>query len=404
MDALPPISLTAIYCQGNPADHGAAFFEQLQQEQKQIQVFAAPVAVKKFQDRQIPFVEFAYNKSSEGLAESIARKCSKSKVVMVDIGHPFSQQVLEILRDTSPHIMRVVYYDNPERLVPGKWSEEAAKTMALAHRVLFANANLAHEPIYKAPGQICELEYRKRFGVGYYPFHEAERVEARRKVERESMRSLLFSGLDLRSQEKIEDRGQKLIVYIGANNADYFENAFPAFISYLEQAIEQGADLSQTVIALHQHPGAKIGNEQREPNVDLRLLKHWLGKQKDQSKMPRFILSTGSFEHAQIAADGILYYQTSSSPQFVLAGIPTARVAHPEEQYEDMVVSNWLGPDLRDGPLLKSFLQTPEVYKISCNKQQLHEKLGIRSDWVEAFKSALTPPERRKRSWFWCCG
>lgn len=400
-------SLTAIYCHGNSAEHGAVFLDQLRKENYQFQVLAAPAAVQKFQDKQIPFVEFAEqagNSCQKKLAEALAAKCANSKVVLVDVGHPITQQVLEILKEQFPHITRAAYYDNPEAYVHGRWSEQAAKTMALAHRVLFSNANLAKESIFREVGQEFPLDYRKRFGTGYHPVQDAEWVETRRKVERESLRMQVFDHGDLFSHQKLEDTGQKLFVYFGANNDDYFHQAFPAFLDYLDQTLEQGADFSNTVILMHQHPGVKF-SAKRDFSLDLLGLKEWLHHRVDNPKIPKFILSQLSFEDAQVAADGILYYQTSAAPKFILAGIPTARVAHPEERYHDMVVSSWLGPDVRAGRLLKNFLQNPEAFKATCNKEEMKEKLGIRSDWFEIFKEAIKPPER-KQGWFnfSCCG
>lgn len=400
-------SLTAIYCHGNSAEHGAVFLDQLRKENYQFQVLAAPAAVQKFQDKQIPFVEFtdqSGNSCQKKLAEALAAKCANSKVVLADLGHSITQQVFEILKEQFPHIMRTVYYDNPEAYVHGGWSEEASKTMALAHRVLFSNANLASEPIFREVGHEFPLDYKKRSGIGYHPVQDAERVETRRKVERESLRMQVFDNGDLLGHQKLEDAGQKLFVYFGANNDDYFHHAFPAFLDYLDQTLEQGADFSNTVILMHQHPGVKF-SPRRDYSLDLLGLKAWLHKRAENPKIPTFILSQLSFENAQVVADGILYYQTSAAPKFILAGIPTARVAHSEERYHDMVVSSWLGPDVRAGRLLKNFLQNPDSFKATCNKEEMREKLGIRSDWFEIFKKAIEPLER-KQGWFnfTCCG
>ena len=240
--------------------------------------------------------------------------------------------------------------------------------MLAAQRVLFANANLAKVPIYQAPSEEVKLAPERRFGLGYYPIAQAETIGKRRTLEHELIRS------ELLSKYALVDQGQRILVYTGGNNEEYFTKAFPAFLQILDKASQQ-EDLSNIIVVLQQHPGAK------EKNLDRRLFEEW-----QVSGGPRLIVSEMNSDDAQVVADGILYYQTSMGPQFVIAGIPTIQVGH--NTYEDILVKNNL---CSTGTDASGFLKALEV-KIVSNRETIEQGLGIRSDWADALERAIATP------------
>jgi hypothetical protein len=98
------------------------------------------------------------------------------------VGDPFAITLHEKLEKKNPELLRLAYYDNPEPYVPGGYSETAAKVMQLAHRTLFANANLADQP-------------HKQKGIGYYPTEEAETLRRLRKSQQTTTRAQFFTSL-----------------------------------------------------------------------------------------------------------------------------------------------------------------------------------------------------------------
>jgi hypothetical protein len=351
-----------IACHGpGPADHFATYAEALTQRGHAVQIHATGAALKKLQERNIeaisPFsLENLSSEEEDELAGTIAKACSKASVVITDVGHAFDAKIQKALSDFG--IPRFAYYDNPEPFVPGGYSSMTAEVIKAAGGVWFANENLATAKIYSAVGQEIDFEGKKRLGIGYYPVAQAEKIAEKRKTEHESVRSAFLR------KHGIEDKEQKVWVYFGGNNEEYFSKAFPKFLSFLDRAPED------VIIVVHQHPGAKAQNRDA----------------KQLEGMSGVFLSDFSSDEAQILADAAFYYQTSMGPQFVLAGIPTVQVGH--ETYEDVLVRNNLAPSVTSA---EGFAQVPEILKKMAEvpKEDLLKGLGIREDWPQALERAL---------------
>jgi hypothetical protein len=326
-------AIALIACHGASADHFSVFAQKLLDEGYQVQIYASEHAVKKFQDRNIPITMVFERDEVQKIAE--ACQCS---VVLTDVGSPTDIALQKAFAGRA-----MAYYDNPEPVVPGGYSDVANEVMQLAEKVLFANANLANNPLMDVP-----LE--KRVGIGYYPVAQAEKIAGRRAAEGGTMRKRWFE------QQGIEDRGQKLLVYFGGNNEEYFTKAFPAFLEFLEQ------DLPGYIFILQQHPAAK-------------------GK---QQYSPKLVLSDWTTDDISVIADGALYYQTSMGPQLALTGIPIVQVGH--QTYEDVMVRSGICPSVTKR---EEFTETLQNLKLSDDKESIYLSIGIREDWLERLKSEI---------------
>lgn len=326
-------AIALIACHGASADHFSVFAQKLLDEGYLVQIYASEHAVKKFQDRNIP-ITMVFER---GEVKEVAEAC-QGLVVLTDVGSPTAIALQKAFAGRA-----MAYYDNPEPFVLGGYSDVANEVMQVAEKVLFANANLATSPLMDVP-----LE--KRVGIGYYPIAQAEKIAKRRAVEREDMRKRWFE------QQGIEDRGQKLLVYIGGNNEEYFNKAFPAFLEFLEQ------DLPGYIFILQQHPAVK-------------------GK---QQYSPKLVLSDWTTDDISVIADGALYYQTSMGPQLALAGIPIVQIGH--QTYEDVMVRSGICPSVTKSEEFADILQN---FKLSEDKELIYQSIGIREDWLERLKSEI---------------
>ncbi len=367
-----------IACHTGAADHFSTFAEALAGKGYKIQIYATGPALKKFQDRNIEIVTpFSLeNISKEDAATELAKKCAGAAVVITDVGHVFDISLQKALQCQASKSLRLAYYDNPEAFVPGGYSSVAAKVMAAAQGVLFANANFVKTPLYETPSQEVCLAPEKRIGLGYYPTSEAEKIGKRRRSDQSQIRAQFFT------KHSLTDRGQKVLVYAGGNNDEYFSKAFPAFLTFLSEASLK-EDLSHFVILLQQHPGAK------EKNFDANLVQQWLEQQSPEARIPQFFISTFNSDDAQVAADGMLYYQTSMGPQFVLAGIPTIQTGH--NTYEDILVKNGLCSTATDvDSLIRAFSRLQEDALVESGNEAIMQGLGICPDWASRLESAMT--------------
>jgi hypothetical protein len=373
-----------IACHGGPADHFATFAERLSKDVGTIDVFASGPAQKKFQERGIEVkVPFSIDKISpeeeDFLAEQIAKACSIASVVITDVGHAFDIKIQKALARLATHVPRLAYYDNPESYVPGGYSAIAAEVMLASQGILFANSNLTKTPVFQEPGKEIDFGSLKKVGIGFYPINSYT-IAKRRAAEQLSMRQTLLS------RNNLVDKGQKVLVYFGGNNEEYFSKAFPAFLSLLEEGMKQ-YDFTNVVIVIQQHPGAK------SKNLDGNAVLAWMSKHSEASEAPRMIISDFTSDDAQTIADGALYYQTSMGPQFVLAGIPTIQVGH--ETFEDILVRNQLSPSVTnvgqfinviDG-LIYQKKKTPQ--EIILAREAIHKGLGIKTNWLQTLEQAI---------------
>jgi hypothetical protein len=374
-----------ILCHGAPADHMATFSEKLSKE-KTIYVYATGAALKKFQERKVfvkrPFFLDNLSETEENvLAGQIARECSSAEAVITDVGHPFDIKLQKALAEYAGNTPRLAYYDNPEPYVPGGYSTTAAEVMLNSQGVLFANSKFAMETIYRNTNEEVNLEKQKRIGIGYYPVSQSEQVTERRQVEHQTIRA------DFLKKNGLVEQDPKILVYFGGNNEEYFERAFPAFLSFLTETIKT-TDFSKLAIVIQQHPGAK------ERNLDGNQVVAW-AKEQISEKAPAMIISDFLSEDAQVLADAALYYQTSMAPQFILEGIPTIQIGH--EIYLDMLVKNDLALSVTNAAeLAGAIVGLDDQTKQKPSRELIYSGLGIREDWFEVFSSAIMDQEKTK--------
>jgi hypothetical protein len=360
-----------IACHGGAANHFAVYAKDLASKGHSVQIYATGPALKKFQEYNsegLHGFSLEDGRSEEQVAEEIAAKCQKTVTVITDVGHVFDIALQNALASVAPSAKRIAYYDNPEPYVPGGYSETAYQVMQLAHKVLFANANLATTPIYRTPSEEVPLSYDSKVGLGYYPLEQAQEIAKRRDREHLLIRNEFFL------HSALADKGQKVFVYAGGNNEEYFSMALPACLQFIG-SLTAKQDLSDVLIVLQQHPGAKI------KNTDANLVEAWLRQQGNRAYSPRIIISDMSTDDALVLADTMLYYQTSMGPQFVLAGIPTVQIGH--ECYEDILVKNDLCLVVNNAEGLLSALQTLQKGDLQVSSEVVEEGLGIRSNWSE---------------------
>lgn len=362
-----PLSLGMIACHLGTAEGFAQFAHDLPSDQK-ISVFSAKEVQNKFEDQGVKSTSFSFKDLSEDdqnkLADSIAEDCASCSSVITGVGDLFYLKIQEALARKAPHVKRMAYYDNPESYVPGGYSEVAFRVMLAAHIVLFANTNLSDEPIYKEKERHVEIDFGsiKKVGLGYYPIERAEKIADLRKAA-------------------LTDSTQKIVVYFGGNNSDYFEKAFPAFIDRLTEALEQ-SDLSDFHFILHQHPGAK------KENRDANMLLDWVSQHGAKENAPKLTISNFSPEEAQVVAQIALYYQTSMAAQFVLAGIPTAQIGH--KPYLDLLVRNDLINSITNCDQFVETLNRLIHEREKIDQKVIFKALGIQRDWLRRLLNEIS--------------
>lgn len=366
-----PAAICMIACHANPGDHFATYAEALRNKGYNVQILAAGPALMKMQQRGI-VVSHSFsldnldNAAQEAKAQEIAKICEAASVVLTDVGHAIDVKIQKALSEYP--VKRLAYYDNPEPFVPGGYSKIACEVMQAAAGVLFANAFLALNPIFDGEGAELDLEGKSKQGIGYYPISQVMKLKERRDLEYNALRSRFFT------KHGIEDHGKKLLVYFGGNNEAYFEQAFPAFL----KIIAEQKDLSNHVVVIQQHPGAK-----RE-NRDGLQVAAWLN---DNSQKMKMIMSDFTSDDAQVIADAALYYQTSMGAQFALLGIPTIQVGH--ETYEDILIRNQLAASVTTSEGFAREINALSQSKEMPSQEVIFEGLGIRKDWLVLLEEAL---------------
>lgn len=373
-------SIAAAIClialNGGPADHFAAFAENLSKEGRIVEIYASGPALKHFEDRGVQVKEtFSLDQMSpeqeDALAAHIAKSCSEASVVMTDVGHPFDIKLQKALARAS--IPRLAYYDNPEPYVPGGYSLVAKEVIQNAQSVLFANYLLAQSPLFYEPGKEIDFGNRIKVGLGYYPIDRAE------KIARQRESSSLFRQVFLKNN--LLDEDLKVFVYFGGNNEEYFSKAFPAFLSLLEAGM-QYADLSHLVFLIQQHPGAK------ENNLDAGMVRAWLSVHGEKENAPKLIVSDFRLDEAQIIAEAAFYYQTSMSLLFALAGIPTVQIGH--NTFNDILVRNQICPSVTHVDQFLDVIHELVYQKQFAPQELVLNSLGIQSDWLQILETTLT--------------
>jgi hypothetical protein len=372
-----------IACHGGPADHFATYADALIQQGLDVHIFATGPALKKFQDRKVevksPFsLDNLDSEKEDELAKGIAKTFAASvatMMVITDVGHAFDIKLQKALKKYTFLAPHYAYYDNPEPFVPGGYSSTAAQVMQIAKGVFFANATLPFDKLYSEDKKEIDLTNKKLVGIGYYPVTQAETIAEKRKSEHKSERVAFLM------KNNMKDTGQKVWVYFGGNNEEYFSSAFPAFLSLLAESAEV-IDLKNKVIVIQQHPGAKA------KNLDGLQVSAWLEKFGNHPNMPKVIMSDFSTDYAQIIAEAALYYQTSMGPQFLLEGIPTIQVGH--KTNEDILYRNLLAPSAIKVTEFVSCIELLEKGILGhSSKETILSALGVKPDWPIILEKAI---------------
>lgn len=353
-----------VACHAGPANHFATFAKELENQGHNVHLLATGTALKTFQDLECKHLT-PFSLEDPHL---VAKKINNASVIITDVGHPFDITLHNILDREMHGTLRIAYYDNPEPYVPGGYSEIAAQVLPQAHTVLFANANLAHAPIFRVPFEEIVLPKERNVGLGYYPLTHAERLRERRASERIQQREEFFA------QNRLVDTGQKVWVLIGGNNDAYFSAALPATLGFFDE-LSDSHDLSDLIVVLHQHPGAKAVG--RDKNLVLNSARH--------HPYPRRLISNMPLDDALVLADTVLYFQTSMAPLFALAKIPTVQIGH--EVYPDILVKSQLCLTVNsEKELAEALTNMPPNQHEGC---EIEEKLGIRSNWLATLEGLL---------------
>ena len=187
----------------------------------------------------------------------------------------------------------------------------------------------------------------------------------------------------------LNDSGQRIWVYFGGSNTEYFEKALPKFLEFVGEASDN-KDFSNMIIVMQKHPTTK------DKNVEDRLVKEIAFVKPHHA--PSFIISDFTSDEAQVMADAALFYQTSMAPQFVLAGIPVMQIGH--ETYADVLVRNNLCTSVTSAPALIETLD--QILKDASEKnveahKRIEEGLGIQANWKENLINSLDSLLRQKK-------
>lgn len=309
------------------------------------------------------------NTETEQLLNAIEKEIASQSIVITDIANEIWVSLHKMLSEKHPAIKRAVYYDNPERYVPGSYSELAAKIIDKIEIILFANASLVQKGIESHEGVSIDLSKKSNFGIGYYPKIEATQILGI-KQNPEKVKSIKKSLLEKNS---IPDKNQKIYVYIGGANDVYYNKAFPHFLKLVSEVTKvYNSPLQNTIIVLQQHPRAKV-----EGNQDAKLV----NKLPSSCNLPEgfsFFVSDLPTSEALSIADGVFYYQTSMSAQFVFAGIPSViQVGH--DTYSDVLIRAGF-PSVTD---CENLIQALSSNAANANLQDLERQLGMDPDWMK---------------------
>ncbi|CAF0839551.1 unnamed protein product [Didymodactylos carnosus] len=374
-----------IVCDSGPAGHFAAFSKSLYQDNGpyHIEIHASGPALAKLQDSNLPdgikVVSFQLNRlasteEEEKLAKELNNKCHQqnARLIITDIGNKFDIKLQEFSSAITNNSW--TYYDNPEVFVPGGYSLIAHETIKKSKNVLFANMNLA-----KANGlPDIDLTNKTLYGVGYYPTEQAEMIYRRRITEKTTHRAQFFAKHKLN-----ELQYHQIFVYFGGNNQVYFEHAFPAFLSFLRDAIQQNE--TTFLFLIQQHPAAK------QENLDGKMVTKLM---QDNNIKCSVLLSDLTSDQAQILADGAMYYQTSMGPQFALAGIPVMQVGH--DIYDDVLVRNRLSYTATDSHEFIAGLRKMQQQntnddndKLNEQKQLIYQAIGYNPNWSKNLEELI---------------
>ncbi len=326
----PIVEICLICAHPAPAAHFADFYHELKKDFNW-KFLARDKGLEVLQGRQVEALEALEALDIGKLSDDeVIEICRLAKCILVDVGHPYSEQILRAFKEKAPHIVRLAYYDNPEPYVGGGYSEMVEKALPLAQRVLYANKHLA-----KSPNAI---------GIGYSSLPaEIAKIE----------------GLP-RAHEK------RTITYFGGANADYYERAFPRFLEILGEAA-----LSDMRVVIQRHPRADKDKElfdawkKMHPNLDVTI-----SDLKDSNQM-------------LAKSDVALYHQTSANVKFACF-VPTIQVA--DKIYPDCLVESGLALSALN---LEQFLKAVDQNNYRPEREKIMGLVGYDQNWPAALKKVL---------------
>ncbi len=305
--------------------------------------------------------------TEEGFA-AVEKEAAKAAILITDCAGPHWEKLHLRLSQKFPKIKRCVYYDNPERFVPGGYSERAAKIASVANTVLFSNKAMAETGVEKEPGILMDLAGKQLIGIGYYPTSEAEKILRIRQdpIKAKEFKEAFFE------RHQIDNRTPfRVFAYIGGANEYYYTKAFPHFINLLRTLAESGEPaLEHSIFILQQHPRAKT-----DGSPDGRAIREFLLEEK-LPKTCRLLLSDLTTIEALAISDAALYYQTSMAAQFALANIPCVMQIGPDT-YPDLLIRAGF-PSITSSEQLKKALALPSS---QCETAKLERELGRDPDW-----------------------
>jgi hypothetical protein len=155
---------------------------------------------------------------------------------------------------------------------------------------------------------------------------KATTLRSNREIHHEEKKHIYLEKLGLSSQIK------KVILYLGGNNATYYDEAFPAFLRIFEES-SQETDFSDTLLILAQHPVPK-----KSPTAkDFLLFSEKAESFASNPKAPILHRALETSDELLLIADRVCYYQTSISPLLWAGGVPFFQIGH--APYLELLVS-----------------------------------------------------------------
>lgn len=349
-------ALTAFFlaCHPNAGGHMADFKSSLDKQGVATTFLAADKAYDAAVRRGSSSVERISSEHAKAVALRLHQSADR---VIADVGSEFSALVFQELDALNSKVVKIAYYDNPEPFVPGGYSATAAAVIRAADGVLFANAALAKETIYDGDKKPLDLSAKKRHGLGYFAFEKLEEYRQQRLGEtRPTKRAEFFAKAGL------EDRGQKLLVFLGGANETYEKQVLPALGEIFREA-----SLDKSIVVLQRHP--------RASDADCELF---------EALPANFVLSPMDFDSALVMADQVAYYQTSASVYFPLMGLPAIQLGH--EPYEDLLIRNALCSFAGTADGLTAFLQAEKSSTTAPEGEELqtlYRLIGADPHWAK---------------------
>lgn len=307
------------------------------------------------------------NDELDQLADVVLKTCKLAKQVFVEGGSAFSERLLLKFKERAPQIKRVLYWDNPEPDVPGGYSEQFAKLAAYAETVVYS---------LNKPNIAEHFPDKEWIGLGFFPQAIVDKYRSIRSdpTKKAEARKKLFDEMN------IPPDGSSLVIFFGGANNEYMEKAFPNFLNQTLHPLQNSPQFKSILFVLQQHARAKTDFN----NKDAELLDEW----KKTHPTLRFVVSKSNFDTAAVAADVVLYHQTSASLQFLLSGIPGMQVGFP---YCDTPVRLKLYPSIPPESS-ELFIEKlcESLHKKPLNKNELQsvsELIGISPNWYDRFRT-----------------